>query len=411
MKIVIFSTDLYCAGVADVVYKLAKFLNEYPCFKVSIIVYDNLPINFDLPPQVKVYRIGLPLLANFGKNKISRLMRSSFRYVLLPLGVIFFYLLKNRLQPDIIISHTPIINLISLFIKGKEKIIVVDHILLEKGLRNNPTMKYIISSFSKRLYPKSNRIIAISKPLEIFYIENIGLNPKKIVNIPNFVDLEKIFKLSNKEVESEFEEIYKYPVVVSVGRLSEQKGQWHLIRAFKKVKESLKEVKLVLVGDGELRENLVKLAKDIGINEDIHFLGWQTNPLKYVYKSETFVFPSLWEGMPLALIEAIACGIPVIATDCKSGPREILAPDTDLNSEIKHLEYAPYGILAPVPDGIWKTPEEELTEEENLLAEAMIKLLTDKEEARKYSIAAKHRSLDFSVEKLIPQWVELLNKL
>lgn len=410
-NITFFTTDLYRGGVAEVVYKLVSVLSNYEQFKISIIVYDKISDNFKLPSIVEVHQLGIPLWADFGKTKFSKFVRSIMRYILLPFAVAKYFLLKDKLNSDIIISNTPVINLIALLFKGKERIIIVDHVVVDQDTKNNQIIKYFLTILSKNIYQKADRAVAISKPLTKYYEEKIGILTKKIVNIPNFIDIKKINSLGSEIIVSEYDDIYKLPVIVSVGRLSQQKGQWHLIRAFKKVIEVLPEANLLLIGDGELRNILLQLSQDIGTEKNVHFLGWQTNPIKYMSKADLFVFPSLWEGFGLALVEAMACGIPVISTDCQAGPRDILAPDTNLELEISDLEYTPYGVLVPVPDGIWRDAEEPLTSEENLLAEAIIQLLKNKEKYDKYSEASICRSADFSVDRIIPQWVSLLEEL
>ncbi|MBO1048075.1 MAG: glycosyltransferase [Dolichospermum sp. DEX182a] len=410
-NITFFTTDLYRGGVAEVVYKLVSVLSNYEQFKISVIVYDNISDNFKLPSIVEVHQLRMPLWANFGKNKFDKFVRAILRYILLPFAIAKYILLKDKLNSDIIISNTPVINLIALLFKGEEKIIIVDHVVVDQDAQNNQIIKHFLATLSKLIYQKADRAVAISKPLAKYYEEKIGILNNKIVNIPNFIDIKKINTLASEMIGSESDYLYNIPVIVSVGRLSQQKGQWHLIRAFKKVIEVLKEANLLLVGDGELKNSLLQLSKDIGIEKNVCFVGWQTNPIKYMFKADIFVFPSLWEGFGLSLVEAMACGLPVISTDCQAGPRDILAPYTNLELEISDLEYTPYGVLVPVPDGIWRDAEEPLTSQENLLAEAIIQLLKNKEEYDKYSQASICRSADFSVDRIVPQWVSLLEEL
>lgn len=406
-----FAPDLYYGGVAEVVYKTATFLSAHKRFDVSVVVYENTPVNFSLPPAVKVHKIGVPLIARFGKSRAAILKRAILRYVLLPLGLVRFITLKQRLGPEVIIVHSPVLSFISLLSKKREKVIVVDHGLPYKDLQHKLIIKHIIITISKILYHKADGAVAISKPLMNYYLKDIGLDENKVAYIPNFIDLKKIAELSAEALELKFDRIYSCPVVVNVGRLTQQKGQWHLLRAFKKVKENVEEARLVIVGDGELRDGLTRLAKELGIKDCVYFLGWQDNPFKYIVSAQVFVFPSLWEGFPFALVEAMACGVPVIASDCKSGPREVLAPDTDPEYETKKIEYAKYGILTPVPDGVWRPAQDPLTREEELLAEAIVKLLEDKTMRMKYSEASKDRATDYSTNRIIPRWIEFVESV
>ena len=96
-----------------------------------------------------------------------------------------------------------------------------------------------------------------------------------------------------------------------------------LLRAFAAVRQ-IRPVRLVLLGDGELRAELETLARSLGIAEDLDMPGFDANPFRYMARAAAFVLSSDWEGLPTALIEAMACGCPVVATDCLGGPREIL---------------------------------------------------------------------------------------
>src|SRR5699024_8973667 len=156
--------------------------------------------------------------------------------------------------------------------------------------------------------------------------------------IYNFYDIEKILELSKEPLTVQDAKIFENPTIVTVGRLAEQKGQWHLIRALNKVKKEIPDVKLIILGEGELEDYLKKLVNDYKLTENVHFLGFQKNPFKYITKSDMYVFPSLYEGFPNALAEGMVCGLPVISSDCESGPREILSPDLDLNyPQIKNV--------------------------------------------------------------------------
>lgn len=104
------------------------------------------------------------------------------------------------------------------------------------------------------------------------------------------------------------------------------------------------------------------------------------------------------------LCEAMACGIPVISADCKSGPREILAPDTYINIEANDIEYEEYGILVPVCDGIMYKYDDELTKQEELLYKSMIEVMGIEDVLNKYSVQAFDRVKDFNIENIIKTW-------
>ncbi len=126
------------------------------------------------------------------------------------------------------------------------------------------------------------------------------------------------------------------PVIVAAGKLSPQKDYPTLLKAFALLRKR-RAGRLLILGDGEEHDRLKRLCDDLGIAEDVEFLGYVRNPYPYFRMADLFVMSSRHEGMPTALIEAMACGCPVVSTDCPSGPREI-------------LEGGGYGRLTPVGD-------------------------------------------------------------
>lgn len=262
----------------------------------------------------------------------------------------------------------------------------------------------------KLLYNKADMVVAVSNAIKKDLVRNFGLKENKIKVIYNFYDIEKINELAKEEIEEKYIHIFNNPTIITAGRLSKQKGQWHLIRAFKWVKKEVPDAKLVILGQGELKNYLQKLVIDLELESDVYFLGFQKNPFKYIAKSTIYVLPSLYEGFPNALCEAMACGIPVISSDCKSGPREILAPDTNFEVEAQNIEYSKYGILVPVCDGIMYNYNDKLTREEKLLSSSIIDLMKNEDALEKYSVAAFNRVQDFSKEYIIRIWEnEIIN--
>jgi len=269
------------------------------------------------------------------------------------------------------------------------------------------------------LYPKADLIIAVSHGVKQSLI-NLGIEEEKIKVIYNPYPIDEIRELA-KEPLGSYEEIFKHPVLITAGRLTKQKGQWYLLRVFKALKEKHKDLKLVILGEGELKDYLVGLSEELGLKTyvwdrdalsesfDVYFLGFQKNPFKFIARSKLFVFSSLWEGFPNALVEAMACGVPVVSSDCRSGPREILATDTDFNYQTQKPEFAEYGVLMPVFEVKYKSAEEPLGEKEMMWVETIYKLLEDESLRKNYSENAKQRAEDFSIEKILIEWRNIIN--
>jgi glycosyltransferase involved in cell wall biosynthesis len=268
------------------------------------------------------------------------------------------------------------------------------------------------------LYPKADLIIAVSHGVKQSLI-NIGIEEEKIKVIYNPHQIDEIRELA-KEPLGSYEEIFKHPVLITAGRLTKPKGQWYLLRVFKALKEKHKDLKLVILGEGELKDYLLKLSEELGLKTyvwgkdelsesfDVYFLGFQKNPFKFIARSKLFVFPSLWEGFPNALVEAMACDVCVVSSDCRSGPREILAPNTDFNYQTQKPEFAEYGVLMPVFEVKYKTAKEPLEEREIMWVETIDKLLEDENLRKNYSEKAKQRAEDFRIEKIVQEWKEVI---
>ena len=125
-------------------------------------------------------------------------------------------------------------------------------------------------------------------------------------------------------------------------------------------------------------------------------MGKKENPFAYISKTDCFVFASNHEGFPNVLVEALACGLPVITTDCKSGPREILSPKSDIEVQLKDkIELSDYGILTPI-----KNVEK--------MKEAIKLIINDESLRNKYQDKAKQRANVFRIEEIIKQYKEIL---
>jgi N-acetylgalactosamine-N,N'-diacetylbacillosaminyl-diphospho-undecaprenol 4-alpha-N-acetylgalactosaminyltransferase len=144
----------------------------------------------------------------------------------------------------------------------------------------------------------------------------------------------------------------------------------------------------VIVGGGVMEDELKQKVSDLGLMDKVIFCGFEQNPFKYVSRCDCFVLSSDVEGFPNVLIEALACGKPVISTDCSSGPRELLAPATDLHHRaINNYETGEYGILTPVNDIA-------------ALAAAMKKMYEDPALRKQFSEKAAGRAQQFDVDEI-----------
>ena len=314
------------------------------------------------------------------------------------MGVIRYKEISKSYKPDVSISFLVLdnfINVLSNIGNKKTKVIVSVHIALSMKFR-----KSIIDMFAKFLikilYNKADLVIAVSEGVRKELEQVFNINPEKIRLLYNPLDIEKIQHLAKEEVNDEWFD-GEIPLLINMGRLAEQKGHWHLIRAFSNVNER-KQCRLVIRGNGELKPYLEKLVRDLDLSNDVSFLGWQDNPFKYISKASIFVSSSLWEALPCALIESMACGCPVIATDCKYGPSEI-------------LENGKFGILTPPLDGKFYEASDSLTPEEEYLANEISKFLEDQNIRKIYSEKGKKRAKSFDKSKSMRAYQNMIEKI
>jgi len=383
-KQVIFLVPNLDGGGGRVVSELT--LNLPDSLQKIIVSFEN-KVNY--PYKGELISLNVPLSKNF--------LAKLFNFLK---GFVKFKKIIIKEKPDYVISFGNLQNIINI-LSTKKSIVRVDNPISES---HRGFFEKIYPFLVKILFNRAKKIIVVSKGLEKELIKDFKIKEEKIKVIYNSIDIEKIKKLSEEPLEAEYQNIFEYPVIINIGSLIGQKGQWHLIRAFKEAKKRIKDLKLVILGIGELESYLRGLVKNLNLEEDVYFLGWQENPFKFLAKSKVFVLSSLWEGFGISILEAMACGLPVISSDCESGPREILAPDSNIDYQTKNIEYAQFGILAPVCERKFYKAEDPLTKNEKILSQAIIEIFTDKELLDNLREKSRQRAEDFDIKKIIKEW-------
>lgn len=362
-------------------------------YKIYLILFDSSSIAYPYTGEL----IDIDIKAN--NNPFMKTINFIRRYFRIKK-------IKRKYKIDTSISFLGGPNLLNILTKNKDKVVVSVRGYMSKQSKGIYT--WIGKRLMKKTYNNADMVVAVSNLIKNDLITNYNINENKVLTIYNPYDLEKISNLSQDPIEDEYNSIFKGKVVITVGRLNHLKGHWHLIRAFKKISDYDENIKLVILGEGELRKYLQGLIDNLNLNNNVYLLGFKNNPYKYIKKSSIFVLPSLSEGFPNALAEAMACGIPVISSDCKSGPREILAPGTDIEFQCTEKEYAQHGILIPVCDGKHYNCEDQLAKEESIMSDAILELLNDEELYERYSVESIKRVKNFEIDTIIKEWEEII---
>ncbi|WP_300902905.1 glycosyltransferase [uncultured Clostridium sp.] len=376
-------------------------------------VISNLSLNWDKNMEKNIIMFGsnakidYPIdgnLINIDKNEIKNIKDKVFNLIY---RVNEIKKIKKENPNSEIISFLEYPNLLNLLTRkyGKTIISVRNHM---SSKHNKGIKSYFWNSTIKYLYGRADKIIVVSEEIKNDLVLNYKIKEDKIKVIYNSYPINEIRRLATEQIENQYNEIFNGNVIISAGRVKPQKAHWHLIRAFSKVKENVKDSKLVILGEGELKEELIELSRKLNIEKDVYFLGFKKNVFKYINASEVFVLSSLFEGFPNALVEAMSCGVPVISSDCLSGPREILSPQ---EFNVNNIQYGilenRYGILVPVCDGI-RSYNRELTNEEIIMAESIISILTNTDLKDEFSKKSILRAKEFEINEIIKQWEELI---
>jgi len=339
--------------------------------QVLLLLYpfDDLPYREYLPRDVKITVVGRNSDSFFKKVK----------------QLIDFMKVVRREKPQVIVSvltHNNIMALLAgtLF---RMPVIVCEHITLGEALKTRGGKRILglpVAPLVKILYRIADKIIAVSEGIRDNLVEEFSVSAEKIEIIHNPMDLKLITELMDMSPKHRFFE-GRAPIVMAAGRLVAQKRFDILIEAFGMVLSEM-DARLIILGDGPEKGSLEKLAKDRGITDKVSFAGFQLNPYIFLSKATVFVLSSGYEGLPMVLLEAMACGAPVISSDCRSGPNEI-------------LDGGRCGLLVPVGDV-------------KALSEAIVGLLKDKESREKLSRLGRERAADFSVDTIIKQYERVI---
>jgi glycosyltransferase involved in cell wall biosynthesis len=293
------------------------------------------------------------------------------------------YLREER--PVVLFSAEPDLNLVALWARRlgdvfvrtvlSERIHLSSH-LRDRAKRRKWRWRFIVPLI-RRMYPEADRIIAVSRGVADDLRTLGGLPPELVTTVYNPVVDSELTKKAEAPIDHAWFKPGAPPVIIAVGRLTEQKDFPTLLQAFAQVRAQ-RQARLLILGEGEMRRKLEALARELGVDRDVSLSGFTSNPFAYMARAAVFVLSSAYEGLPGVLIQALACGCPVVSTDCPSGPAEI-------------LENGQYGRLVPVGDPA-------------AMAQAIISTLDVPPDR---GLLQKRASL-FSVDRAVEQYLDVL---
>ena len=367
IKLLFVLPSLEGGGAERIVCNLMSVLNKN-IFDVNLFLFNNKGVYWDLlSNDINIF---------FG----SRNKRYSK-------WIIIKNLYRVSKDMDIIVGSMELMPTYFSVLVGKllrKKIIGWVHINIDSILNDkNKIIRFLHRNILlKFFYNKLDRIVAVSNGAK----ENISkyLNDKNRNKVECIYNPIKINEIKEKAEEELVEKIEK-PFIIGIGRLERQKNFILLIKAYRILLDRGIKHNLIILGQGSQKEYLVNEVKKLDMEEKVKFLGFKENPYKYLNQANVFIQSSIYEGLPTVLIEALVLNVPVVATNCPDGAKEI-------------LDNGKYGLLVKMND-------------EKALADAIEKILNDRDLQRKYKIKSKDGINRFDDKYITHLFEELFLKM
>jgi glycosyltransferase involved in cell wall biosynthesis len=318
-KILFIVPSMRGGGAERVILTLLKHLPR-DRFESSLALVEKVgPYLEELPDDITIYDLN----ARRVRYAVPRMIR-----------------LVRRIHPDIVFSTLGPLNIALLSLRkllpANIRMVVREANTVSSQLQDN-VYKLLWFALYRRFYPKADKIICQSKAMEDDIRINFGIVSSKIKVIHNPIDLPRVRGLSSGV--SPFRDYGKGPHILAIGRLEKQKAYHRLINSFPNLLRKQSDAQLWILGEGSLKEDLYQRCRQLGIDDMVHFMGFQRNPYVWMSNADLFVLSSVYEGLPNVLLEAMACGCPVISLEHPGGTREILKMTGQVNRYVNDLSW------------------------------------------------------------------------
>lgn len=247
--------------------------------------------------------------------------KTNSRKTILAIFEVIIFSWKNNSSLTITAQNNPnvFLSLFRFLLPKNNRLIISERSFTYLALKDASFIsREVISRLIPFSYKNADFIVCQTRRVGVFLIKKYNVPIEKIKVIPNFVDIKKIRKFANKKIIK-----FKFKYIISVGRLHTQKGYKYLLKAFSMIIDQIPH-KLVIVGEGPLKSQLEEQIKLLNLESKVILMGYVQNPYPLIKNADLFILSSLYEGMPNVLLEAIALGVPIISSDCPTGPKEIL---------------------------------------------------------------------------------------
>ncbi|MCO6441873.1 MAG: glycosyltransferase [Nitrococcus mobilis] len=355
--VAIFMTDMRLGGVQRVIFNLCEGLNAAGLRVDLLVCHADGNLAAQVPPGIRV--VALPRASKLaGRYWVLRADPGGFAALLRPVLLAYravarlkfvrplaCYLADNR--PPALLAADTDCNLIAVWArrlaKSPTRLVLSAHRSVAEHARQQLQAGdkgrwrwHFLPPLLKRCYAQADSVVAVSEGVARGLEAFCGLPASAAHIIYNPVVTPRLRTMARQPMRDAWVTGDSTPLIVTAGRVDPQKDFPTLLLAIAQLR-SRRPVRLAILGDGERRNELARQTVRLGIADIVHFAGFVENPFAYMAAADVFVLSSKFEGLPTVLIEAMACGCPVVSTDCPSGPREILADGR-------------YGELVPVGD-------------------------------------------------------------